>query len=385
MDIGIPRETTEGERRVALLPDGAARLIGAGHRVLVERGAGAEAHVPDQAYETVGAVMAYDAGALFAQSDLVLKVRAPSAAEVALLRPGTALVGLLQPLVSPDLVRSLAAAQITSFSLDTLPRISRAQSMDVLTSMSTVAGYRAVLTGANLLGKFFPLLMTAAGTITPAKLLVLGAGVAGLQAIATARRLGAVVQAFDTRPAVKEQVESLGASFLTLPPLAQAEATGGYARQLAEEEIERERELLRAPVQEADVVITTALIPGTRAPVLLTRAMVEAMRPGSVIVDLAAEGGGNCELAVPGQRVQVGDVVIDASLNVPSQMPQHASQLFSRNLTAYTTHLLSVGLRRDADGREELDRSDEIVVGTCITHRGAVVHEATRARMERST
>ena len=384
MDIGVLRETAEGERRVALLPEGVGRLTSAGHHILVERGAGEAASIPDTAYATAGAEVVPDAASLYSRAALILKVRAPSPDEVAQLRPGTVLVGLLQPLTSPELVTALAAGNITSFSLDALPRISRAQSMDVLSSMSTVSGYRSVLTGATLQGKFFPLLMTAAGTVTPARVLILGAGVAGLQAIATAKRLGAVVHAFDTRPAVKEQVESLGASFLTLPPVAQAEDSG-YARQLADEEVERERALLRDPVKEADVVITTALVPGTRAPVLITADMVKAMRPGSVIVDLAAEGGGNCELTVPGQQVSVGGVTIDGSLNVPSQMPQPASQLFSRNITTFVTHLLSVGLKQDPADGMQLDLSDEIVRGTCITHQGKVVHEATRARLERSS
>src|SRR5256886_14061949 len=324
VEIGIPKEIMAGERRVALVPESAARLMAAGHHVLVEAGAGAQAYFDDRAYAEAGAQVVLASRALYAQAELVLKVRAPARHpthgydEIALLRPGTMLIALLQPLSAPERMRRLAARRVTSFSMDVMPRITRAQGMDALSSMSTVAGYRAALLGATLLGKFFPLLMTAARTRTPARALDLGAGVAGLQAIATARRLGAIVQAFDTRPVVREQVESLGARFLSMPLQETAADAGGYARELSEESYARERELLRDAVRETDVVITTAMIPGARAPVLLTEEMVAAMRAGSVIVDLAAEAGGNCALTEPRQRAVAHGVIIEEPLNLPA-------------------------------------------------------------------
>ena len=384
--IGVPKEIMAGERRVALVPESAARLVAAGHHVLVETGAGAHAYIDDLAY--AGAQVVPDPHTLYAHAELVLKVRAPARHpthdydEIALLREGTLLIALLQPLSAPERMRRLAARGVTSFSLDVLPRITRAQGMDALSSMSTVAGYRAALLGATLLGKFFPLLMTAAGTVTPARVLVLGAGVAGLQAIATARRLGAIVQAFDTRTVVREQVESLGASFLTLPLHEETAAdAGGYARELSEENYARERELLRDAVREADVVITTAMIPGARAPVLLSAEMVAAMRPGSVIVDLAAEAGGNCALTEPGQRVVAHGVIIEGPLNLPATMPVDASRLYSRNLLAFVTHLLAHGMVIDEQtGSRQLNLDDEIVRSTCITHAGQILHRATLER-----
>ena len=377
-----------GERRVALVPESAARLVAAGHHVLVETGAGAQAYSDDRAYADAGAQVVPDSRALYAQAEIVLKVRAPARHpthgydEIALLRAGTMLVALLQPLSAPDRMRQLAARGVTSLSMDVMPRITRAQGMDVLSSMSTVAGYRAALLGATLLGRFFPLLMTAAGTVTPARVLVLGAGVAGLQAIATARRLGALVQAFDTRPVVREQVESLGARFLTVPLDEETAAdAGGYARELSEESYARERELLRDAVREADVVITTAMIPGARAPVLLSAEMVAAMRPGSVIVDLAAEAGGNCALTEPGQHVVAHDVIIEGPLNLPATLPVDASRLYSRNLLAFVTHLLAHGVVIDEQtGSRQLNLDDEIVRSTCITHAGQILHRVTLER-----
>ena len=387
MEIGVPKEVVAGERRVALVPESVAKLVAKGHHVIVESGAGREAYIEDGAYAEAGAQLAPDTAALYAQAELVLKVQAPACDptrnrdEAALLREGSVLVALLQPLVAPDRIKQLAERGVTGFSMDLVPRITRAQGMDVLSSMSTVAGYRAALLGASLLGKFFPLLMTAAGTVTPARVLVLGAGVAGLQAIATARRLGAVVQAFDTRPVVREQVESLGAAFLTLPLDESAEGEGGYARALSEQTEAREREYLRDPVREADVVITTAMVPGARAPVLIGEEMVAAMRPGSVIVDLAAPSGGNCALTVPGQRLVAHGVIIDGPENLAASMPVHASQLYSRNLLAFVTHLLAHGLvagEGDADGHGQAGRwtvnlEDEIVRATCVTHAGRVL------------
>lgn len=392
MEIGVPRETVAGERRIALIPEHAARLAEAGHHVLVESGAG-DAYTGDDAYAQAGAQMLADPAALYQRAKLVLKVRAPQTNpladvagvdEIAVLRGGTLLVAVLEPLADPERMWLLAERGVTAFSLDAIPRITRAQGMDVLSSMSTVAGYRAALLGATLLGRFFPLLMTAAGTVTPARVLVLGAGVAGLQAIATARRLGAVVQAFDTRPVVREQVESLGATFLTLPLEEEdTQDRGGYARHLSEESYARERELLREPVREADVVISTAMIPGARAPVLLTDEMVATMRAGSVIVDVAASAGGNCALTVPGQRIVAHGVVVEGPTNLPATMPVHASQLYSRNLLAFVTHLLAHGLTPAAgSGPMGIDLDDEIVRSTCITHAGQIIHPATRKRYE---
>ena len=385
MKIGVPKEIMAGEQRVALVPESAARLVAAGHHVLVETGAGAHAYIDDLAY--AGAQVVPDPHTLYARAELVLKVRAPARHptrdydEIALLRKGTLLIALLQPLSAPERMRRLAARGVTSFSLDVLPRITRAQGMDALSSMSTVAGYRAALLGATLLGKFFPLLMTAAGTVTPARVLVLGAGVAGLQAIATARRLGAIVQAFDTRAVVREQVQSLGASFLSMPLQETAADAGGYAHELSEESYARERELLRDAVREADVVITTAMIPGARAPVLLSAEMVAAMRPGSVIVDLAAEAGGNCALTEPGQRVVAHGVIIEGPLNLPATMPVDASRLYSRNLLAFVAHLLAHGVVIDEQtGSRQLNLDDEIVRSTCITHAGQILHRATLER-----
>lgn len=390
MIIGVPREILSDERRVALVPERVAALVGAGQEILVETGAGRQAFFDDAAYVKAGARLAPDSRTLYAEADMVVKVRAPALDplaeldEMELLREESLLVALLDPLQKPWRVQQLAERRITSFSLDAMPRITRAQSMDVLSSMATVAGYRAVLLGATHLNKFFPLLMTAAGTVTPASVLVLGAGVAGLQAIATARRLGAVVQAFDTRPAVREQVESLGASFLTLPlEVAHAQDAGGYARALDESAYAGERALLAEPLRKADVVITTAAVPGAQAPLLINEEMVASMRPGSVIVDLSASTGGNCALTVPGEVVVAHGVVIDGPVNLPASMSVHASQLFSRNVTAFITHLLSSGLKQhDRSGLFELSLDDEIVRSTCITHGGRILHAATQARWE---
>lgn len=384
MQVALLREWQAGERRVALVPEAVAKLVQLGHRVEVESGAGLEAHYPDDAYRQAGATIAPSRAALLAAADMVLGLRPPLADPEFLqqLRPGCALIGLLQPLTEAvEHFQALAERGVLSFSLDAMPRISRAQSMDVLSSMSTIAGYRAVIMAAERLGKFFPMLITAAGTIAPAQVLVLGAGVAGLQAIATAHRLGAVVRAFDTRPVVREQVESLGATFLTLE--VQGEQTGeGYAQALSQTSHEEELRQLSAPVAAADVVITTALVPGQRAPILVTRQMVEAMRPGSVIVDLAAEAGGNVELSRPGEVVDHGGVLILAPLNVPSQVPLPASQLFSRNLVTFIQHLLASGLTWAGDPpAAEIALEDEIVRRTAITYRGQVVSELVRPRL----
>jgi NAD(P) transhydrogenase subunit alpha len=385
--IGVPRERREGERRVALLPDAVKRLAAQGHQVVVERDAGAAAFTSDQAYREAGAEIAADFHEVAARADIVVKVRAPEPDEAETLRAGQIVVGMLQPLVQLELVETLRDRGVTSFSLDALPRITRAQSMDVLSSQATVAGYRAVILAAGYLPKLFPLLITAAGTVTPARVLVLGAGVAGLQAIATAKRLGAQVQAFDIRPAVQEQVQSLGATFLTLPlEVQQAETQGGYARRLEADLEAKERALLTDPVAGADVVVATAMVPGSKAPTLVSREMVEAMRPGSVIMDLAAEAGGNCELTVAGQVVRTpGGVVIDGSTDLPSQLPVHASQLYSHNLHEFLGALLSAVVPREgaAGAAWELDlEKDEIIRATCITHDHAVRHAGTAERLK---
>lgn len=358
---------------MAVVPDVAKRLADLGLEVAVESGAGVGAGFSDDAYRDAGAEVVAGPGSALG-TDVVLKVQAPTLEEVRLLKSRAVLVSFLQPATQADVVEALARQGVTAFSLELLPRISRAQSMDALSSQASLAGYKAVLMAANRLGKFFPMLMTAAGTIAPARVLVLGAGVAGLQAIATARRLGAVVEAYDVRPAVKEEVQSLGARFVELE-LEGQEGQGGYAGEQSEEFLRRQRELLAERVGAADVVVTTAAIPGRRAPVLVTAAMVGGMRAGSVIVDLAAETGGNVELTSPGKVVEVGGVAIDGTLNVPSTVPLHASQLYSRNLFNLLQHLLK-------EGEIQIDFEDEITRGCCVTYQGEVVHERARELMK---
>ena len=370
MLIGVPKETEPGERRVALVPDIVGRLAGDGVETLVETGAGEAAGFPDAAYEEAGARVV-PAGELYEQAELVARVRRPSADEITALREGQALVALLQPLADPSIADALAARKVTAFSMDTIPRITRAQSMDALSSQATVAGYKAVLLAATTIGKFFPMLTTAAGTIAPARVLVLGAGVAGLQAIATARRLGAVVSGYDVRPVVKEQVESLGASFLELD-VEGAEGVGGYAVALAEDEQERQRQLMALHVGASDAVISTALVPGRPAPLLVTEQAVAGMRPGSVVVDLAAEAGGNCALTEPGETVVRHGVTIVGETNLPSTMPLHASQMYARNVASFLGLLVH-------DGALNLDFEDEIVRDTCVAHEGRVLLEAATA------
>ncbi len=367
MRIGVPKESAPGERRVALVPETVARLSKSSNEVIVERGAGQASAFPDRLYTEAGATIGDPWSA-----ELVVKVAAPSQDELGRLREGTILVGFLQPLVNHDLVRELVRRKVTALSMDAIPRVTRAQPMDALSSQATVAGYKAVLLAAAALPRFFPMLTTAAGTIPPAKALVIGAGVAGLQAIATARRLGAVVEAFDTRPVVKEQVQSLGAKFLEIELGEQGEGAGGYAKELSDEAHRKEVELLAKAVKDNDIVVTTAAIPGRPAPKLITADMVRSMRPGSVIVDLAAETGGNCELTEPGRVIEVDGVRIDGTTNLPSTMPYHASQMYSRNVASL------LGLLLTKDGRLNLDLGDEVIKGTVITHDGAVVHEPTR-------
>jgi NAD(P) transhydrogenase subunit alpha len=366
MQIGVPRETAEGERRVALVPEVIKKLTGSGLEVVVERGAGEGAMIPDAQFEEAGATLG-DATAVWG-ADVVAKVAPPSAEEVVRLRSDGVLIGFLAPLTNAEGVRALAASGATAFALEAVPRISRAQSMDALSSQSNVAGYRAALIGAQEMGRFYPMLMTAAGTIRPATVLVLGAGVAGLQAIATARRLGAVVQGFDVRAVVKEQVESLGATFLEFDLGGDLEGEGGYAKELTPEQQARQQELMAEAIGKCDVVITTALVPGRRAPILVTEDAVKRMKPGSVIVDLAGEAGGNCELTEPGETVIRHDVKIVAPLNVPSTMAEHSSQLYARNIEA----LLGLMV---ADGELKLDFDDEVIAGACVTRGGEIVHE----------
>ena len=390
MYVAVTGESAAGERRVALTPEGAAALIALGHRVGIEAGAGAYAQFPDRAYAEAGAEVVPPAGGLLDRADVMLKVRAPAEKsqrqgppEVDRIRPGTIVVGLLDPLRKPEVAANLARRGIPAFSLDLVPRIARAQSMDALSSMSSVAGYRAVVTGAALCGRFFPLLMTAAGTEPPARVLILGAGVAGLQAIATARRLGALVHAFDTRPAARQQVESLGATFLGLPlPTGGAETAGGYAAQISEEEQEKERALLADAVHQADLVVTTALVPGGPAPVLVTREMVACMHPGAVVVDLAAEAGGNCAVTCAGERNVVGGVVVDGSCG-PWDMPYTASRLYSRNMVAFLRHLFGAGLVAHAEGGHpaDPDPNDPIIRETCVVWAGSVVHARVAERL----
>ncbi len=369
MIVGVPKERVEGERRVALTPNSVSRLAKDGVQVVVESGAGDESFFSDEEYLQAGATTAQS---VFESADLIVGVRKP--VDVTSLNSGTALAATIQPLVDHGAVKSLAEAGVTTFSLDTIPRIARAQSMDVLSSMASLAGYKAAIIAADALGKLFPMMMAASGTTPPAKGLVLGAGVAGLQAIATARRLGAVLSGYDVRPVVREQVESLGATFLEVELDEEAEDAGGYARELSEEARRKGQELVHSAVQEMDFVITTAAIPGRAAPRLIDADMVRDMRPGAVIVDLAAETGGNCELTRPGETVVENGVSIVGPLNLPSAMPTHASQMYARNMLNFISHIAK-------DGEIIVDTEDEITKGCLITHDGEIVHEATIAAM----
>jgi NAD(P) transhydrogenase subunit alpha len=353
MRVGIPRETTEGERRVALVPETVGKLATTGFELVVEQGAGVAASFPDDAYAEAGAALGDSWGA-----DILVKVRKPSAGEREELRAGQVLIGFLEPLADPAGVEALEAGGVTAFALESVPRITRAQSMDALSSQATVGGYKAALLAAEHLPRFFPMLMTAAGTVPPAKVLVIGAGVAGLQAIATARRLGAVTTGFDVRPVVREQIESLGANWLDLG-VTGAEAEGGYARELTPEEMQAQQQALEGRIADFDAVITTAAVPGRPAPKIIPASAVEAMRPGSVIVDLAAETGGNCELTQPGEVVERSGVTLVGLKDLPSTMPYHASTLYSRNVQALLLHLAP-------EGELALDWSDEITSGACV-------------------
>ncbi len=365
MRVAVLREREVGESRVALVPETVARLVQKGLTVCVETGAGLGAHFPDRAYEEAGAQVVSDPLALLAEAQVVLKVAPPQETEVHLLRPGTVLIGFMDPLGRPLLMRDLAKQGVTTVSMEMIPRTSRAQSMDALSSQAAVAGYKAVLLAAGHLPKFFPMLTTAAGTIPPAKVFVIGAGVAGLQAIATARRLGAVVEAFDIRPQVKEEVQSLGAKFVEVPLEEATEGAGGYAREVSEASKERSRQVISDHVARADVVITTAQVPGKRAPLLVTEAMVARMQPGSVIIDLAAPQGGNCEGIEAGHQVVKGGVTLIGPVNLPASMPIHASQMYSRNLYS----LLNLLMPRN---ELHLDFTDDIIQAACVTHAGEI-------------
>lgn len=367
MKLAVPSETRDGETRVALVPDVVKRLVAGGWEVAVQQGAGTAARFSDQAYADAGATIAPDAATTLAGAVLVIRVNPPSPEEAAAHPAEAGHLSFFQAAASLDALRTLASRQATVFSFDLLPRISRAQSMDALSSQATVSGYRAGLAAAEHLAKFFPMFMTAAGTVPPAKVLVMGVGVAGLQSIATARRLGAVVKAYDVRTAAKEEAESLGATFVDLG--VTAEGAGGYARELSEDELRRQQEALTAVVAQSDVVITTAAVPGRKAPVLVTAAMVEAMADGAVIVDMAADSGGNCELSKPGQEVLVGGVTVVGMANPPAGMPTHASFLYSRNVA----NLLAL---LGKDGAMAPDWADEIVIGTCLLRHGEAANQA---------
>jgi len=362
MKIGIPKEIYEGERRVAIVPKRVAQLLEDSHEVFIETGAGEKAYFSDTEYEQAGAVIVKDTQLLYSGIDVTMKIQPPQSQEVEIMKNGSTYIGFLSSALNAEFINLMNERKITSFALEFIPRISRSQSMDALSSMASIAGYRAVLIAAQYLGKFFPLMMTAAGTIPPAKLLVIGAGVAGLQAIATARRLGARVEAFDTRPAVKEQVESLGAQFIK---------ASGYAKEMTEEFMKRERETIGDRAAQNHVVITTAQLFGKRAPILITEEMVKKMQKGSVIIDLAAEQGGNCEITEPGKNICKHGVTICGVLNLPSTLPIDASAMYSRNITQFFKHLYNTDDRK-------LDFEDKITKSSCVTHNGEIVNDYVR-------
>ncbi len=379
MKVAVPKEIRPGEHRVALVPLGVKALVKAGLDVVVESGAGAASGASDDEYREAGATVAATAAEALSGAGIVLRVNPPSLSEpdeVGAMASGTILVSFLSPLTNPELVRRLASAGVTAISMELVPRITRAQSMDALSSQATVAGYKAVLLAAEHLPKFLPMFTTAAGTIRPGKALVLGAGVAGLQAIATARRLGAVVEAFDVRPAVKEQVESLGAKFLETEHQVTAEGEGGYAKELSEEQHQRELELIASAIHQADIVITTAQIPGREAPRLITDEMLATMRPGSVIVDLAAESGGNCAGTKAGETVVVHGVQILGPSNLAATIPVHASQMYSKNITTLLGEIVG------EEGKVTLDFENDVVGPATVTHGGEVTNERVRASLQ---
>lgn len=369
--VAVPKEQTPAERRVALVPEIATRLVKLGVKVVIEKDMGKSAYFMDTAYQN--AQLVDTAEQVYQQAEVILKVQPPTLAEIEQMKAGTVLIGFMAPHHYPERVAKLRDKKITSLAMELVPRISRAQSMDALSSQASVAGYKAVIMAADLASVFFPMLTTAAGTIRPAKVLIIGVGVAGLQAIATARRLGAMVEAYDVRAATKEQVQSLGAKFIDMP--IKAEGQGGYARELTEEEKQQQQAILAKHVAAAQVVITTAAIPGRPSPKIITQAMVAGMTPGAVIIDIASEGGGNCELTQPGKTIEHQGVIIHGPLNVPSQTPLHASEMYSKNLF----NLLSLMIK---NGELQLDWEDEVIVGSTLTHAGEIKHAPTRQLVE---
>lgn len=369
--VAVPKETAEGERRVAMEASVIAKLGKLGAEILIEAGAGSAAHIPDSAFK--GASIVPTAAELYQQADIVLKVQPPSEAEIAQMKDGCVLIGTLNPYKHPERIAALKAKNITTYAMELIPRISRAQAMDVLSSQAAVAGYKAAIMGADLAPRFFPMLTTAAGTIRPSKVIVIGAGVAGLQAIATARRLGAVVEGYDVRSATKEQVQSLGAKFIELG--IKAEGAGGYARELTSEEKQQQQDELAKHIATADVLITTAAVPGRPSPKIIPESTVAGMKSGAVIIDLAAEGGGNCTLTQPGQTIVHNGVTIHAPLNVPSQVPVHASEMYAKNLLNFLTPMLK-------DGQYAPDFNDEVIAGALLTHEGQITNAAIRQLVE---
>jgi len=380
MKIAVAKEIEVGERRVALVPDTVARLVKKGLEVLVEAGAGDRSFFFDDAYEAAGAKIVSDTATLWGEADILLKVGLPQEredgrSEIDMLKSGAVLIGFLNPLGEPAIAQKLAERGVTAFSIELIPRSSRAQSMDALSSQASVAGYKAVLIAAAALPKYFPMLTTAAGTIAPAKVFVMGAGVAGLQAIATARRLGAMVEAFDIRPAVKEEVQSLGAKFVEVQLNEETVAAGGYAKEISEASKQRTQEVVTEHIKQSDVVITTAQVPGRKAPLLVTEEMVAQMKPGSVIVDLAAEQGGNCACTEPGKDVQSHGVTIIGPINLPSSMPVHASQMYAKNLATLVQHLVK-------DSAIDLNFADDIIDAACITHGGEIRNQRVKDALD---
>jgi NAD(P) transhydrogenase subunit alpha len=383
MIVAVPKETFPGEKRIALNPQTVPALAKAGLEVIVEAGAGEGANIKDADFEAQGARVEPDRHRLLSQADIVLMVRGPGshpdfpAADLDALKEGATLIAFLEPLAEPAAMRELAARKLTVFSMELMPRTTRAQSMDALSSMATIAGYKAVLAAADASPKLFPMFMTAAGTITPARVFVLGAGVAGLQAIATARRLGAVVEAFDIRPAVKEEVESLGAKFVQLElETEEAQDSGGYATAQSEDFYRRQQELMAERIKNSDVVITTAAVPGKKSPVLISEEVVAGMRPGSVIIDLAAEKGGNCAVTKPGEKIVHQGVIVIGPINLSAEVPVHASQMYAKNISTFLLHMIK-------EGKLDLDMEDEITKGAMVAHGGQLVHEAVLSALEK--
>ncbi len=376
MKIGIPNEISEGERRVAIVPKMVKQLISDGQEVLIESGAGESAYFSDLEYEEAGASIVKGTQLLFSGADLIMKIQPPQRDEVEMMKTGSIYIGFLAPVLNLNIIQLMVEKNITSFAMEFIPRIARTQSMDAISSMASIAGYRAVLIAAQQLGKFFPLMMTAAGTIPPASVLVIGAGVAGLQAIATARRLGAKVEAFDTRPAVKEQVESLGAQFVEMELVADAETVTGYAKEMTNEYLKKEREIIGSRLAQNHVVITTAQVFGKKAPVLITEEMVKRMQKGSVIIDIAAEQGGNCELTEPGKNIKKYDVTICGTVNLPSTLPEDASRMYSRNITHFFSHLYKTN-----DSAPDFE--DQITKDSCVIYKGEIVNEIVKKALQK--